>query len=48
MGIKEKMMNAEGITPKDFEPRKIDNEERLEAIEEAIIELADMLLGGAE
>lgn len=29
-----------------FEPNKIDTDERIEAIEEAIIELADILLGG--
>lgn len=46
--MKEDKIRRLGLDPKDFEPSKIDNEERLEAIEEAIIELADILLGGAE
>lgn len=43
---KEKMMEKFGLTEKDFEPKEVTAEERFEAIEEAVMELAEIILGG--
>ena len=42
------MMKKLGLTEADFKPKQVTNEERIEAMEEAITELAEMLLGGEE
>lgn len=42
------MMQILGLNPADFKPNQVTDRERIETIEEAIIELAEIVLGGEE
>ena len=42
------LMEKLGLTEDDFKKPTVTNEERIEAIEEAITELAEILVGGED
>lgn len=43
-----RIIESLGLNEEQFEANKVSESDRLDAVEEAIIELADILLGGEE